>query len=365
MDSSNTDASNGTGVNTENTTNSEGETKFENESDLYNESRFENELYIETHSKDVCAIFACVGMISLLSSCVAILVLRRTTRIPYSAKFLSTGLLTLDSIYILSTTVRKFVPYPLYNTSLQVLSTTVLQMAYVTVALMSLERCIMFKWPMRYMTLCTEHFVRRVAFTTWTATAVTFQSIRYGVCSIQFHTELVLKQAGTCNKIVTMYYSALVVTILLTSIFCYWSIFRIVKTHSTSNEKKTLSFATTAAILRSYKSTSLVLVYLFVILCTSFTYAMIIVFIRFRDLGVAELRLSLEIVSLTNCILDPFLYVLWFKESQMEVYKLFSRFSRRLSVKVERMKYDIFDIVTTSSSHSRNREGEIYLNTRI
>lgn len=359
MDSSYTDASTGTGMNTETTTNSEGETKLENESDLHNETRFENDFYIENHSEDVYAIFACVGIVSLLISSVAILVLRRTTRIPYSAKFLSTGLLTFDSIYILSTTLRKFVHYPLYNTSLQVTSTTVLQLAYVTVAIMSLERCIMFKWPIMYMTLCTEEFVRMAALITWIATAVTFQSVRYGMCSVQFHIALVLKQAGTCNRIVTIYYSALVVTVLGVSIVCYWNIFRIVKTQSTSNEKKALSFASTAAILRSYKSTSLVLVYLFVIMCTSFTYGMIIVLIRFRDLGVAELRMSLEIVSLTNCILDPFLYVLWFKESQMEVYKLFSRFSKRLSVKVEFMRYDIFDIVTTSNSRSSCRDGQV------
>lgn len=305
-------------------------------------------LYTENYPWYIKLFFFCVGTVAVVSSITAIIVLRRTRRIPHAAKFLATGLLTFDLLYISLITVRKFVLNPLINTSINVLSTTVLQLAYVTVALMSVERFIMFYHPMRYMEMCTEQVVKFTSFTVWTFTVIIFQTVRYAACYMVFESYLIFEEAGRCNQIVTIYYSALVIAVLVTSTVCYWNIFNIVKMQLTNSEKKTASFASAASVLRTYKSTFLVLLYLLVILCLSATYTVIIVFIRVMDLDVGTVRLSLDTVSTVNCIIDPFLYVLWFKESQMEMYRLFSRFSKRLKRKAEDMKYDIFNIVTTN-----------------
>ena len=309
------------------------------------------DLFIEDFPAYVDIIYVTVCVISVLISSFSITALRRTKRIPYSAKFLSTGLLCFDSIYIISITVRKFVKDPLYNTSLNVLSTQVLQLAYVTVALMSLERFLMFKKPMVYIKKCKKTFLHTTAAILWATTIIVFQTVRYGFCYVKFKSYYVFVKAGLCNQIVTFYYASLVVLVLAISMTCYWGIFNIVKRQLANAEKRKISFASTANLLRTYKSTSLVLVYLLVILITSVTYALIITYIKFMNLEVAYVRISLETISMMNCLLDPFLYVMWFKESQMQLLLIFSRFSL-CEQKAATMKYQIFDIVTSSTKTS-------------
>lgn len=307
-------------------------------------------LYIEDHPGYVKSLFLCVGLVALVLSSTAIIVLRRTRRIPVAAKFLTTGLLMFDFMYLITVSLRKFITIPLYNTTLQVLSTTVLQLAYTTVTLMSLERFLMFYKPMKYMKICTERLVYITASIIWTVTVTVFLMVRYAVCYSIFESENVFIEAGKCNQIVTIYYSVLVTLVLGISTVCYWNIFNIVKKQLERCERTAVTFASTVNVLRTYKSTSLVLVYLLVIISTSLTYAIIIVFIRYMNLGIDSVRLSLETCSIVNCMIDPFLYVLWFKESQMEVCKLLARFSKKFQKKADDMKYEVFDIVTATQA---------------
>ncbi|XP_060577600.1 uncharacterized protein LOC132734770 [Ruditapes philippinarum] len=311
------------------------------------ELSYEESLFIEYTPNHVKVLFVCVCITSLFCSCVSLTVLKRTRRIPHAAKFLSAGLLCFDSLYMTVITIRKFIQEPLLNTTLQVLSTTLLQLGYVTVTFMSVERFFMFFKPMKYIAKCTPSYLRLSTITIWVATVTVFQIVRYGACYVKFESRKVFNQAGLCNRIVTVYYLTLVVLSLSISMLCYWSIFNMVKRQLAYYERKKVSFTMMASFLRSYKSTTLVLVYILVIFVTSFVYAIIILYIRYMNLDVRSIRTSLEVVSAINCFINPFLYVMWFKESQMEAFKLFSCFNKNFKTKAEAMKYEIFDIVTS------------------
>lgn len=318
-------------------------TANESSSDSYTENS-SADLYIEIYSTTVKMMYLTIGIFSAVCSTFAIIILHRTKRVPDSAKFLSSGLLIFDFMFITLSTTRKFVTIPVYNTNMNVISNAFIQLAYITVGLMALERFVMFYRPMLYMKFCTKRSIRVIAVTSWIATVITFYAVRYGVCYLKFASMHTFTKAGLCNQIVTIYYSLLVVLVLSISMFCYCNIFRFVKNQATVDGKN-LSFRSTASLLRSYKSTSLVLVFFSVILSTSIAYVIILVYIRQMGLGVTEIRVALDGVSIVNCFLDPFLYVLWFKESQMELYKILSVI-RCLQTKADRMRYKVFSIVT-------------------
>ncbi|KAH3882670.1 hypothetical protein DPMN_006614 [Dreissena polymorpha] len=63
------------------------------------------------------------------------------------------------------------------------------------------------------------------------------------------------------------------------------------------------------------------------------------------DLSAYMVRLSLDVVSTLNCLLDPFLYVLWFKECKLELLKIFSCLGQVIKDKAASLHYEVFDIV--------------------
>ena len=306
----------------------------------------EEDIYKEDYPLSIKIIFAVVGVISLTSSVLAVLALRRSRKIPASAKLLATGLLTVDCLFILITSTRKFVLDPHINNVLTVAGNAVLQLAYSTVAFMSAERFFVFHRPMTYMRICTIGRVRFAMFFVWGFVITTFYSVRYGVCYAKFRSSEVFYIAGQCNMIVTVHYSLLVITVLTTSMICYCRIFSIVREKCGRKHERRLSLRSVISLMRGFKTTSLVLVYSFVILATSISYVFIIVFMRFFKLGITEIRLSLDAVSIMNCIFDPFLYVLWFRECQMQLFCMLSFINPKFRTRVAKMRIEIFDIVT-------------------
>ncbi|KAH3836600.1 hypothetical protein DPMN_109971 [Dreissena polymorpha] len=60
-------------------------------------------------------------------------------------------------------------------------------------------------------------------------------------------------------------------------------------------------------------------------------------------------RYGIDIFATANCILDPFVYVLWFRECRMELLKMLAGClptSPYLQDKIEKMRVEIFCIST-------------------
>ncbi|KAH3790314.1 hypothetical protein DPMN_168512 [Dreissena polymorpha] len=93
--------------------------------------------------------------------------------------------------------------------------------------------------------------------------------------------------------------------------------------------------------VKHYKATSAVFVYLVIIILTSAGYLLVIKL----NLSHVALRFGLDIITTVNCILDPFVYVLWFKECRMEMLKMLSvclPYVPSLERRIENMRKDIF-----------------------
>ena len=305
-------------------------------------------------SVEVKCIYILVSCVVITVNVLAMIVLRRTKKIPYASKLLCTGILLFDLNFVIISTTRKFIKDPPTNLAFQVFGSVSYHLSLISVMMMSVERFLLFSYPMRYLRIITEKLTRTVILSTWFMYVASFMIVRYGVCYLHMKSEKVFVQAGTCNNIMMAHIGICLLIVTLISCICNWKIFRLIQSKKyRSNGGLSLS-SSTRAMRSYYKSTGLVLTCLIVLLLTSCAYGVILVGERFLNFGVLNLRISFEAVSTINCIIDPILYIMWFKECQMELLKMLSCINGKFLVKAEEMRIDIFCIVV-SDSFTRSR----------
>ena len=186
----------------------------------------------------------------------------------------------------------------------------------------------------------------------WSLELGIFSIVRYGVCYLRFKSINVFTQAQVCNNTVSIYYGILV---------SYWIIFVTVRQKNSRKDERVMSFRSVINLIRGYKNTVLVLVFWVLILVTSLAYFIIILLTHYMGLGPYIVRLSLDAVSILNCLLDPFLYVLWFKECKLELLNMFSFLGKSVKEKAKLLQYEVFDIVpyeTNALNRNKTRHFE-------
>jgi hypothetical protein len=311
-----------------------------------------NYVYIENYDLQVKGVFILIASLAVISSFVAISAMRKTKKIPYASKWLSSGLLIFDVLFIVTSTIRKFVINPVISLHLQHAVTMWLGLCYFTVGLMSMERYILLLKPMKYLNKCSRRKVRQLSILLWISEIGLNLFVRYGVCFWMLGSYSVFQTVGVCNKITASYYAILIFAVFLTSFWCYWKIFQCVKSKVTTGQKMT--FTQTAGIIRSYRSTALVFIYLLIITATFIAYGIVIVLIQSGSLQKTPLRLAIEIMYLSNCFINPFLYVFWFKECRMYVLQTVSFVVTKYRPMVDRMKMEIYNIPESKEAFNTN-----------
>ncbi|KAH3752702.1 hypothetical protein DPMN_187328 [Dreissena polymorpha] len=332
-----------------------------NTTDMRNTSLLTENLYLEEHSSFILCASVLIGLVSLTSCILAVTILLRTRKVPKSTKNLVTALLVFDCIFVTSSTVRKFIQHPLLNRSITTFNMSSLQLAYTTVGMMSIERCLLFYSPMTNMRFYSNKFIMTVTASVWSGELGIFLLVRYGVCYLRFKSIYVFTQAQVCNNTVSIYYGILVTIVLLTSMVSYWIIFVTVRQKNSRKDERVMSFRSVINLIRGYKNTVLVLVFWVLILVTSLAYFIIILLTHYMGLGPYIVRLSLDAVSILNCLLDPFLYVLWFKECKLELLNMFSFLGKSVKEKAKLLQYEVFDIVpyeTNALNRNKTRHFE-------
>jgi hypothetical protein len=322
----------------------------------YSDSEMENELFtdFDKFSLEIKCIYIIISTLVITINVLAMVVLRRTKKIPYASKFLCTGILLYDLNFVVVSTIRKFIKYPATNLAFQVFGSVSYHLSLISVMMMSVERFLLFYYPMRYLRIVSEKMTRVVILSTWSLYVASFVIVRYGVCYLRLKSEKVFVQAGACNNIILTHLGICLLIVTTVSCICNWKILRLIQSKKYRSNGG-LSLSSTRSILTYYKSTGLVLTCLIVLLLTGFAYGTIIIAVRYFDVGVLYLRISFEGVSTVNSLIDPVLYIMWFKECQMEVMKMFACLNRKLHQKAEEMRIEIFCIVVSESfTRSRN-----------
>ncbi|KAH3802202.1 hypothetical protein DPMN_155875 [Dreissena polymorpha] len=304
----------------------------------------ENDIYTENYSFSVKLVYVLLDIMSVIPCFLSIQALQKAKKFPESAKFLVTALLCFDSSYILIASIRKFVLETFANTNLYTLSLCAGRLALLTAAIMAVERVFVFYKPYAYIRTCTRNFIRTVSVCAWLTELCIFYGLRYGYCYLRFQSKLVFEQAGLCNGIMTVYYVTFSVAVLVTFALCYWKILRIIQRKYRQSDERRLSFKSTFLVFRQFKSTTFVFTHSLFFFLFIFAYIFLLILARFNKLNVTELRLSVEGISICVCLLDPIVYVLWFKECRMGILDMFSFLGDGVRTKVAKMRLEIYDI---------------------
>lgn len=312
---------------------------------------------IEVHSAEVKVAFIFVACVSITASVSAITFMHRAKKIPHAAKFLTTGLLVFDVVFIVTSTIRKFVLHPFTNSNMQTMVSLWYQLVTVTIVLMAIERYILILKPMWYLNNVTKMKVRITVVSVWLIESSIWLFIRYGVCYIKFKSVSVFITLDVCKPILIMSHMMLLIPAFVISFTCYWKIFRVIQSKVTSG--RTMSVFDTAKEIRTYRATSIVFVYIVLITCITVAYVVILMIAQLGLVSQTRHKVSIEIVSICNCILDPFLYVMWLRECRLELFKCIAVVFKRYRQRVEEMRMDIYNIVTTDSKSKVNTEARL------
>ena len=277
-----------------------------------------------------------VSVLILVFNGTSFAALNRTRQTPKTARFLSSALLVFDFVAVFMFTMRKLVQDGKYNLLIQMLAMGWSFVAYVNIAIMSLERLLVLQWPIFYLRNQSFSIFRTTSMIIWIL-CLTFYSVYMITCMSIHYTEV---DAKACfEPMLYLFIQATVPTSSLVSCICLAKIICLIKRHS--HGKSTFA---------SFKSTVTVFLCCFNYLIVAFLYAGILMFTVTNNY---KRRLYMDLIMLLNALADTCVYVLWYKECRLEVLKICAVVCPSLNNRIERMRLHIFDIVTYSTAQTK------------
>mgnify|MGYP000309593752 CR=1 FL=1 len=284
-------------------------------------------------------IIVVISVLILLMNGLCLVALNRTHNTPAVARFLSSALLVFDFITNLLYTVRKTVSDGRINLTVQFLAIGWSFLAYVNIAVMSVERLIVFQWPNFYLRRVTCAICRLIAFTIWVVYIIAW-TLESGSCTLLFETETKIR---VCFRHVVLRY--VVVTFPLSALIsccCLAKILIIIRTQANKLKEG-------GRIVRNHKSTIVVMFCCINYVITMVMYVVIMLFTLRDNL---KRRILLELLMIVNGLVDISVYVLWYKECRLELLKLLAKLFPGLNRNVEKLRIKVFNIAVGNDSQT-------------
>lgn len=274
-----------------------------------------------------------VSVLVLLFNGVSLIALLRTHHTPKTARFLSAALLVFDFLSTLMYTIRKVVEDPRYNLMFHMMAMACSYSAYINIAIMSLERLVLFEWPIFYLRRVRFCWVKAVCVTTWSM----YLGV-YTIHTVQCYVNVDVESQHTlvCFENVIIRH-ALVIFTFTTVVSCI-TLSRILMIIQKQREKN----IGVKSSLRQHKSTACVLFCCGNYLVTTVS-CMLLAFVVTQN---HMRRIVIDIVLTVNCFVDTCVYVWWYKECRLKLIQFFSKIYPGLERRVEAMRINIFDIMT-------------------
>ena len=278
-------------------------------------------------------VLSIIALIHLPFSTLMLSALRFTKDIPFASKFLSTGLILFDVGLITTTAVNRMQGDPLVTSHISGTSALFQELAYATMTLMAVERMLVLKWPMKYIRLASGRRIKLVTCIIWLSVALLLLQTRYLLCMVNTSSIwAVLANEKTCEEFLMIYHLAFVTLGQAVSTVSYIVVMKIVR-RQTLRDYTSGSVKSVKSALRMYKSTGMVFIYIIVMTITSILFYVGILLRRANLISSEVTRAVFQSASVFNCVLDPFLYVLWYEECREVCRKLLKKLFCRFSVK--------------------------------
>ena len=292
-------------------------------------------------------IYGTVCLCILFFIIIALIAMRRTKRVYFVVKTLSTMLLGTDcSTVILCFAIIEVSPdfkgivLPFWALSLL--------LSFVVIVTMSVERSVALYFPLKYLKwTAKENRVIFIIVVAWLGISMFFISTRVGLC-YAVRTSITFE---ACKDISLVFMKIFIAVVLSISLICHVLIYRIIRLKrkvmtrritETSPQNMLRSIAN-----RKFSSTTVSFLLanclLIIYICMAVLHGL--------HISDTVLLTSFVCFTLLNSFLNSICYVWWFKECRMNILTMCSPLSLRLRRKVSVMRADVFDIV----SYTRGR----------
>ena len=272
-------------------------------------------------------LYYCISTLTLTFCSVALLAISRTKKTPYSAKLLSMGLLCFDILFLLSASVSKlFKPEELFI--IQQLTRGFQISAQIVIVSMSFERLFVLNWPYVYLRVATKRRVRLLCGGIFILSFLQYVAFRGSICYAR-------NMPRICGLPVPVYFFLLSLMLPMASFASYMKIYKIIRNSATKQP------------LRQYKGTLVSFLFLVNSVATLLILLGISLYNIFnpdRDKGNGYAGALADFIGVINCIIDPSIYVVWFKEARFEILKMVGGLCPRVYPVVQKMYVDIYNI---------------------
>lgn len=285
--------------------------------------------------------FFIAAIICIIFSAMSFVAINRTKCIPRTACFLSSSLLFFDCATTLTYATRKFITD---SHVLQIITLIGLGWSYasfINVAIMALERLIVFQWPYFY--------TRRMSYQTSIKILLAVMVVYVGSWTCEwvacfFKTEGFWNSRDCLEPVAFRYMTATFAALLLVIVICFTKILTIIIKQRSKVQPNS------ETVSRTNRSTIVVF-----LCCVNYVFTALINIVLVytnRQVPIVVRRTILDTLYMLNGIADTFVYVLWYRECRYELLKMVAVCVPSLRPKVEQMRVLIFEIMTGETNTS-------------
>lgn len=282
----------------------------------------------------------------IIFSALSCVVINKTRTIPKTACFLSSSLMFFDSATTGFYATRKFIADSNISLVFTLIALGWSYASFVNVAIMALERLIVFQWPYFYMRRVSQGLsIKCLA-----AVMILYIGSWTGEWIGCFFWNTEYWNIRHClDPIVIKYMTATFAILFAVILICLVKIIIIV-----SKQHNKVQHQSDVPVPRSNRATVIVFV-----CCVNYFFTALIniaLVYTLAEIPIAVRRTILDILYLLNGFVDTCVYVLWYKECRYEMFKLLSILVPPLKPKVEQMRLRIFDVNIHTADSTANPE---------
>ena len=282
-----------------------------------------------------------MSAIALVMCSVSIVAVSRTLKTPRSVKLLSIGLLLSDILFLVTASIsNSFDFHDIFIA--RHLARGFQVSAQIIITAMSLDRWFVLGFPYTYLRYATDEVINKMCIGVIVGSFLQYIAYRVLAC-------YAFNMVMSCPSYV-VYYGVGVVLLAAMSIFSQVKVFIIIQS-KTSDKRFSPS-------LRQYKGTLISLLCLInqmISLAVNMLLVVIFYFVNVNTTGgnghLAEIA---NYCNLMNCIVDPLIYVIWLRETRLQILKMVQLIFPYFKKTIEDMRIDIFNIPTVMNYNEAN-----------
>lgn len=276
------------------------------------------------------AAYVAIASFAMILCLISLFAIIKTKRTVYSTRLFSSGLLIYDILFLIFSGISKFFVYE-DGYFLQHLARGFHVSSWIIVGSMSFERLCAINWPYSYLKIASKCRTRAICMAVIVISFLQYWIIRGCAC-------YATNEHITCGIGLKVYLLVIFVVMPVFSFISYGKVYRIINKNSEQIRKRHR--------MSDFRGTLVSFLYLINTALSSMVYLISGIYALVRLSGDKDGRLAAvtDFINLVNCLADPLIYVIWFREARLEILKLGMMCFPNIEPKISKMHIEIYNI---------------------